>query len=69
MTRREVTSKAGIKESASMTTEAALAISQLRTQSKFLKSSGLTLPNHEVTSVVLALPTGHHTPVHATVRP
>ena len=54
-TRREVTSKAGIKERASMTTEAALAMketvgltwSQLRIQRKFLKSSGLTLPSEK----------------------
>ena len=54
-TRREVTSQAGIKERASMTTEAALAMketvgltwSQLRIQRKFLKSSCLTLPSEK----------------------
>ncbi|RUS68777.1 hypothetical protein EGW08_023462 [Elysia chlorotica] len=53
--RRAVTSRAGIKERVSMTTEAALAMkesvgltwSQLRTQRKFLKASGLTLPHEQ----------------------
>ena len=54
-TRREVTSKSGIKERASMITEAALAMketvgltwSQLRIQRKVLKSSDLTLPREK----------------------
>ena len=52
-TRREVTSKAGIREKTSMAPEAALAMketvgltwSQMRAQRPFLKAHGLTLPN------------------------